>query len=202
MKAPVITVTTSSLPKGNYRQPYPGATVTASGGSGSYKFTETGLPKGLRLDETSGVISGTPTQAGTFTVIITAKDTTSSKYDGPFTGTKSLTLTVTPPTITVTTSSLPAGTQGQSYGPGSLTASGGDLRYTFTATGLPSGLSVTGSAITGVPTEHGTFSVSITASDHTPSADGGPFTSAPKPLTLKIAQKKCYSPPWVVSNAL
>jgi Zn-dependent metalloprotease len=45
--------------------------LTASGGSGSYTWTATGLPPGLTINS-SGLISGTPTTAGTFTTTATA----------------------------------------------------------------------------------------------------------------------------------
>ena len=193
--APTIKVTTASLPGGTFGQLYPGATITASGGSGSYTFTQTGLPNGLALDPNSGVISGTPTQAGSFTVTFTATDITLSQYGAPITGTRSLTLKVAAPTIKVTTLSLAAGTVGRSYS-SSLSASGGNPPYTFNSTNaLPSGLSITGTAITGTPTTAGNYYVYITATDSTSSANGGPFTSEAKQLALNIAKQKCMSPP-------
>ncbi len=47
-------------------------TLTASGGTGSYTWTATGLPPGLSIGSTTGTISGTPTTAGTYTVTATA----------------------------------------------------------------------------------------------------------------------------------
>ncbi|MBE8517284.1 hypothetical protein ILP97_07165 [Amycolatopsis sp. H6(2020)] len=47
--------------------------LSASGGSGGYTWTATGLPGGLSIS-TSGLISGTPTTAGTYSVTATAKD--------------------------------------------------------------------------------------------------------------------------------
>jgi hypothetical protein len=48
--------------------------LSASGGTPPYQWTATGLPPGLSIS-TSGVISGTPTVIGTFTVTATATDT-------------------------------------------------------------------------------------------------------------------------------
>ncbi|MGW4399571.1 putative Ig domain-containing protein [Amycolatopsis nivea] len=47
--------------------------LSASGGSGGYTWTATGLPAGLSISS-GGLISGTPTTAGTYSVTATAKD--------------------------------------------------------------------------------------------------------------------------------
>ena len=51
-------------------------TFAASGGAPSptYSFTATGLPAGLTLDAASGVLSGTPTTPGVYSVTLTVVD--------------------------------------------------------------------------------------------------------------------------------
>ena len=64
------------------------ASDSASGQTLTY--TATGLPAGLSINSTSGLITGTPTTAGTSTVAVTATDTTGAA------GTASFTWTVNP----------------------------------------------------------------------------------------------------------
>src|SRR5207248_3462033 len=75
--------------------------ITATNNPTSYSAT--GLPAGLTVNTTTGLISGTPTTAGTYTVTISATNSGG-------TGSATLTLTIKPP-APVITSSLTATTQ-------------------------------------------------------------------------------------------
>ncbi|HEY8131519.1 MAG TPA: hypothetical protein VII12_06470 [Thermoanaerobaculia bacterium] len=66
--------------------------------------------------------------------------------------------------LTILTTSLPDGTVSSAY-TAALDAIGGKGTRTWTATGLPAGLTVSGSAISGTPQVAGTFSVTITVTD-------------------------------------
>jgi hypothetical protein len=70
-----LRITTTSLPNGEATAPY-SENLTACGGSGSsssWAITSGTLPGGLSLNNTTGLISGTPTTSGTsgFTVKVT-----------------------------------------------------------------------------------------------------------------------------------
>ncbi|MDW8412838.1 MAG: putative Ig domain-containing protein [Acidobacteriota bacterium] len=158
-----ITVSPMTLPNGTTGVAY-SQTITATGGSGTYTFSVSAgtLPTGLTLNSGTGVISGTPTVSGTFTFTITATDTNGCP------GSQSYTVTINCPTISLSPTSLPAGTVGTPYSV-TLTASGGTAPYTFVLTlgTLPPGLtlnSVTG-VISGTPTTAGTFTFRVRATD-------------------------------------
>src|SRR6266550_293541 len=64
--------------------------ITASGGTPPYTWSATGLPTGLSINSSTGLISGTPNAAGTFNVTVTATDTANA------TGSTSYTWTINP----------------------------------------------------------------------------------------------------------
>ncbi|WP_323182114.1 putative Ig domain-containing protein [Kitasatospora purpeofusca] len=59
--------------------------ITASGGSTPYTYSATGLPAGLSINASTGVISGTASTAGTYNVTVTAKDAANKTGSTSFT---------------------------------------------------------------------------------------------------------------------
>jgi hypothetical protein len=158
---PAVSITTTSLPGGIAQVVYGPVQVSATGGSGSYSFAATGLPVNLTMS-TGGAISGTPNAAGASTVNITVTDTITHQ-----TASASLSLTINP-AVSITTTSLPSGIAGTSYGPVQVNATGGSGSYSFAATGLPSNLTMSASgAISGTPSSVGGSTVNITVTDAT-----------------------------------
>ena len=92
--APALQISTTSLPNDSPSVSY-SATLGATGRFPPYAWTITqgGLPSGLTLNATSGVISGTPTGVGTSTFTVQASDSGSPAA----TATASLSIVITPP---------------------------------------------------------------------------------------------------------
>jgi hypothetical protein len=155
--SPTLTVSTSSLPGGDVGSAYT-KTLTAGGGSGTYStwaLSAGTLPGGLSLNTSSGVISGTPTTAGTATgLTFTVTDSNNGTAVSA-----SLSIVISP-TLTVSTPSLPGGDVGSAYSK-TLTAGGGSGTYSTWALSsgtLPGGLTLNTSSgvISGTPTTAGT----------------------------------------------
>src|SRR5439155_27358873 len=111
-----------------------GVQRTGSGGYPAYTWTATGLPAGLSLDSATGMVSGTPTQTGFFSVDVTLTDSQSNQVPPQ---TFPLTINAAP---AITTATLPNGQQGAAYSARPLSASGGTPSLTWSANGLPAGL--------------------------------------------------------------
>jgi Putative Ig domain len=153
-----LTITTTTLSAGTTGTAY-SQTLQATGGVPSYTWSKTAgsLPGGLSLSS-SGVISGTPsgtfTGTSSFTVSLTDSQTPTHT-----TTTAILSITVSAPPLSVTTTSLAGGTIGNAYSSQTLQATGGIAPYTWAVTtgSLPAGLTL--NAATGVisGTPSGTF---------------------------------------------
>jgi hypothetical protein len=135
-------------------------TVTATGGNTPYTFSATGLPGGLSISS-GGVISGTPTAAGTSTAAITVKDSTNPQQSL----TQNFTITIIPALSITTASPLAGGTVNSAYST-TIQATGGLGPYTFTAPSVPAGLTLSsGGVLSGTPTAAGTSTIAVTAKD-------------------------------------
>jgi hypothetical protein len=150
-------------------------TATDTNPNTEHTFFASNLPAGLTIDPATGVISGTPTTAGSQTAAIWVTDAT-----GATSPTVITTWTVTAPgggdSVTVPNPGSQNGALGatvQLLIQGTDSASGQTLSYS--ASGLPPGLligtaisptgAVVGGGIVGAPTEVGMYSVTLTATD-------------------------------------
>ena len=121
-------------------------------------YAASGLPAGLTLNALTGAISGTPTTAGVTVVPLNARNDFGSAF---------VTLTITISTVTtapiITSPATAPGTVGVPFATYFVAATG--LPTSFTATGLPIGLSINAltGAIRGTPTTAGVYTVALAA---------------------------------------
>jgi len=159
---PLEITTGSPLPQGKRGVAY-SQTITATGGVAPYTWAVTAgsLPSGLSVNGATGVLSGTPTDAGDFNFTVEVTDANS------MTATKAFALHVVDAPM-ITTGVLPYGAIGLPYSK-TLTAIGGVTPYTWavTAGSLPDGLSLGAATgvISGTPTAEGTFHFTVQVTD-------------------------------------
>lgn len=178
--SPTITVSAGGPLTATVGVPY-GETFTFNGGTQPFTgYQVTGLPAGVQVGSSGAntvSIIGTPTSAGSFTLTVSATD--SSTGSGPFGASQTFTLVVAAPTLSMAPG---AGALTAAYNTPftqAFTASGGVGPFTYALTGaLPAGLGFTGNSISGTATAPGSYPVTVTATDTGASGAGAPFTIA------------------------
>jgi hypothetical protein len=144
--APPIRITTAALPAGRRKNDY-SSTLQASGGSGvaTWSVTAGALPAGLTLNGTTGVISGMPTIAGTYTVSVTATDAS----DATNTATSGYTIAIAASIRITSPRTLPVAATGVAYTYALQAANAqGTVTWDVAGGSLPPGMSL--NASTGV----------------------------------------------------
>ncbi len=136
----------------------------------SLTYTAVELPAGLQINNTSGIISGTATTAGSYNVTVTVSDG-SDTSSVQFNWVVSAVSTNTPPTIT--SPSNQSGLVGDTINL-SIQANDGDGdTLSYSASGLPSGSQINTSTgrITGNLSTAGNYSVTVMVNDSTATAN-------------------------------
>jgi len=188
--APALSITSASLAPATVGLPY-SQSLSASGGSGKYNWSVSGLPQGLTVD-TGGLISGTPGAAGSFPLNLTVRDSSEN------TATATVTLQVNP-SFRITTTSLESGTLGTPYS-ANLSASGnvGTVVWSRTGGALPDGLALASDgSIAGTPKATGDFTFTVQAVDSTNSPVSASFSihvALPPPSTLMASLPSVLTP--------
>jgi hypothetical protein len=170
------TITTTSLPNGSKGAPY-SATLTKTGGAGTWSKTAGTLPPGISLDGATGTLSGTPTAAGSYGFTVKFTETSSGH-----TVSKNLAVYVDPGPK-VTTTSLPDAHVGQPYAV-TLTKTGDT--GTWSSLELPDGLSLdenTGQ-ISGTPSAGGLYAIYVAFTE----TGSGNYATANLSLTVIAPQ--------------
>jgi hypothetical protein len=155
---------TTSLPGGTLGQSY--SQTLVSGGTAPYTLTVTtgSIPAGLSFTGSTGVVSGTPTTAGTFSFGIQVTDANKQSTSG------TVTLTITAPALQISNPVGPLfnGTAGTPYTPTTFAAIGGTPPYTWSiASGNSDGLTMSSAGVlSGTPQTDGSFSFTVQVADN------------------------------------
>jgi hypothetical protein len=155
---PLLQINNTSLPEGVVAKAY-NAVLTASGSTGPYSWSATGLPTGLSCSA-AGAINGTPSSPGNTDITVTVTDSMS-----PANSINTFFKIKVNEALVITSTELNAGLIGKPYS-GNLTSSGSKQPYTWTASSLPAGLTLSSNGkISGTPTAAGDFNLNVSVTD-------------------------------------
>ncbi|MEO6326208.1 MAG: Ig domain-containing protein [Thermoanaerobaculia bacterium] len=165
---PTITVTNPAVVNGTNGSPYTTVAFTQTGATTpGFTIGSGTLPTGLNLNSGTGIIGGTPTQSGTFTVTVRATETAAGGTLGCFGTGASYTFQICP-VITVSNPAVVNGVNGSAYTTAAFTQSGATTpSFTIASGTLPTGLGLNAGSgiISGTPTQTGTFTVTVKATE-------------------------------------
>ena len=167
-----ITVTPGTLPTPQVGTSYTPVTLSASGGTAPYTYTQTGgsLPPGMNFNAASATFSGTPTEDGSYIIDLSVSDSASN--------TKTLSYALDVPAPTFVFQPLPQMAVGVPYSQ-AIQVSGGTAPYhgfTVTSGSLPNGLSLNASSgvLSGTPSTAATYDFTVQMDDSSsPTQYGG-----------------------------
>ncbi len=189
----ILTVPTAPLVDGTVGLPY-SAQLSSSGGTPPLTWgVYTGsLPTGLSLQQSTGVIAGTPTTSGTYSFTVEVYDSSPVQQ---YYVSSTFTIIIKPSgPLTIRTTALVNATVGTAY-QGQLVATGGTppIGWTVSSGTLPPGLALspTTGALTGTPIgPAGTVSFTVEATDTSTPAE---TFSQPLSITINATAPTCSS---------
>jgi N-acetylneuraminic acid mutarotase len=148
------------------------------GGVGTLTWTETGsLPAGMSFSN-QGVLSGTPTVAGSFPLTFTVTDSSNPAKSAS----RNFTLAVVNTPLVFTSTTMPTALAGKPYTQ-TLPVAGGTQPYNGTVTNgtPPPGLTLVGNVLIGTPSGTGNFTFTVTVTD-----SSTPTQTATQTLTIAV----------------
>ncbi len=155
--------------------------------SGTVTYGAVGLPTGLSINAGTGAISGTvaSTASGAYPVTLFAED-------GTYSGQTAFTWNVNSP-VTLTTPNDQTNNAGDTVSLSVVASGSGTL--TYSATGLPNGLSISSStgAITGTLSAGGSWQPTVTVGNGTSSASAAFNWSVGSPITITDSGNQIFN---------